>query len=198
MSAMLDEPYPDTEDGRNRRLRTRLFRKLIDDPVVYYADLDEDERSYLIPQRPSIVREIEAATGLVQEARKEGVAMVDPENEMSDVGMPEEGTDGHVTLLVGEHLATRFRAGQTGAVPIADIERHIEALIPSHRVYWRKSVNEPGAARLLVGDALARLEKLRLIVHDDAAQTATPRPAIGRFALGMLRVESSRDPGLWE
>ena len=102
LEAVLDEPYPDTEEGRNWRLRTRLFRRLLDDPVVYFADLDEQERQYLISQRPSIVKEIEAATGLVQEARREGVAMIDPDDEMMDVGMPEEGTDGHITLLVAD------------------------------------------------------------------------------------------------
>jgi len=48
-----------------------------------------------VPQRPSIVKEIEGATGLVQETRREGVAMIDPDELMTDVKMPEEGTDGH-------------------------------------------------------------------------------------------------------
>ena len=197
LAAMVDEPYPDSEDGRNRRLRTRLFRRLLDDPIVYYADLDEDERAYLISQRPSIAREIEAATGLIQEARQEGVAMVDPEDEMMDVGMPEEGTDGHVTLLVAEYLATRLRAGEPGPILISVIERYVESLIPTHRAYWRKSVTEPGAAHLLVAEALVRLEKLQLIVRDAASLTAAPRPAIGRFALGTLRVEAPTDASLW-
>jgi uncharacterized protein (TIGR02678 family) len=198
IEAMLDEPHPDTEEVRNRRLRTRLFRRLLDDPVVYFADLDDQERSYLIPQRPFIVREIESATGLVQEARREGVAMVDPDEEMMDVGMPEEGTDGHVTLLIAEHLATRLRSFEDRPMPILEIERHVESLIPLHRTYWRKDVGEPNASHLLVEDALTRLEKLRLIVRDRSAQTVLPRPAIGRFALGSLRIESPSEAMLWE
>jgi uncharacterized protein (TIGR02678 family) len=198
LAAILDEPYPDTDEGRNRRLRTQLFRKLLDDPIVYYADLAEDERSYLIPQRPSITKEIEETTGLVQEARQEGVAMVDPEDEMIDLGMPEEGTDGHLTLLVAEYLAKRLRAGERGAVGISEIELHVESLIRLHQHYWRKSVGEPGAAHQLTIEALGRLEKLHLINLDSRAHTLIPCPAIGRYAIGALRVEPPLDDELWE
>jgi uncharacterized protein (TIGR02678 family) len=196
IAAVCGETYPDSEEGRNRRLRHQLFRRLLDDPVIYYADLPDDERAYLIPQRPSIVREIETATGLVQEARSEGVAMTDPNDEMMDVGMPEEGTDGHVTLLVAEHLASRRCANQSAPVPVHDIERYIESLIPHHQAYWRRSTAEPGAARLLVAEALGRLRKLQLITLDTVSNTAAARPAIGRFALGALQIEST-DGTLW-
>jgi uncharacterized protein (TIGR02678 family) len=196
IAAVCGETYPDSEEGCNRRLRHQLFRRLLDDPVIYYSELPEDERAYFIPQRPSIVREIEAATGLVQEARSEGVAMTDPEEEMMDVGMPEEGTDGHVTLLVAEHLANRLCANEAASIPVTDIERYIESLIPHHQAYWRRSASDPGAARLLVAEALARLQKLRLVTLDSASQTAAARPAIGRFALGTPQIESN-DASLW-
>jgi len=92
---------------RNRALRHRLTRRLLDDPVVYYEELAEDERGYLVGQRHAITRRIEDATGLVSEMRAEGIAMVDPDDELTDVRMPEQRTDGHVTLLVAEYLATR-------------------------------------------------------------------------------------------
>jgi uncharacterized protein (TIGR02678 family) len=197
LEALLDEPYPDTEEGRNRRLRTNLFRRLLDDPLIYYADLDEHESAYLVSQRPSIAREIEAATSLLQEARREGLAMVDPDDEMIDIGMPEEGTDGHVTLLVAEYLASRLRAGAAAAMPVSEIESHVESLIPLHKAYWRKSVTDAGAAQLLAADALTRLEKLRLIARDISVNTVKPLPAIGRFALGTVKVETPNDAGIW-
>src|SRR5260370_9281762 len=109
INACVAELFPDTEEGRNRRLRTRLFRRLLNDPVTYYSRLSEEERAYFVPQRPSIVKEIEGATGLVQETRREGGAMSDPDELMTDVKMPEEGTDGHAPLLIAQHLATRLR-----------------------------------------------------------------------------------------
>jgi len=184
INALVDEPFPDTEEGRNRRLRTRLFRRLLNDPITYYSRLSEEERAYFVPQRPSIVKEIEGATGLVQETRREGVARIDPDELMTDVKMPEEGTDGHVTLLIAEHLANRLRDERTDPVSISELEGYVESLIRQHRHHWRKDVGEPGAASVLLYEALSRMEMLRLIDVDPKNQVVTPLPAIGRFAVG--------------
>jgi uncharacterized protein (TIGR02678 family) len=191
INAIVDEPFPDTEEGRNRRLRTRLFRRLLNDPVVYYSRLGEEERAYFVPQRPSIVREIEGATGLVQETRREGVAMIDADELMTDVKMPEEGTDGHATLLLAEHLANRLRDERTDPVSISELEGYVESLIRQHRHHWRKDVGEPGAASLLLYEALGRMEMLRLIDVDPKNDVVTPLPAIGRFAVGTPHDEAS-------
>ena len=36
--------YPQTEEGERDRVYHAAFRRLLDDPVVYYADLPEDQR----------------------------------------------------------------------------------------------------------------------------------------------------------
>ena len=201
IAAVIDEPFPDTEEGQNRQLRTRLFRRLLDDPVIYYSRLNDDERAYLIPQRASIVKEIEAATGLIQEARREGVAMIDADEVMTDVKMPEEGTDGHSTLLIAEHLAGRARAGTPEPVKLDALVRHVERLIREHHHHWRRDVGEPGAARVLMEDAIARMEMLGLIDYDRQNQTVTPLPAIARFAIGHVgnepKSKKKSDTGLW-
>ena len=86
-----------------------LTRRLLDDPVVYYAELTEDERAYLVNQRHAITGRISEVTGLMPEMRAEGIAMVDPDDKLTDVRMPEQGTDGHVTLLIAAYLAGRAR-----------------------------------------------------------------------------------------
>ena len=53
--------------------------------------------------------------GLVAEQRAEGLALVDEAGSLTDVAMPAEGTDAHVTLLVAEFLATVYRQWQTDA-----------------------------------------------------------------------------------
>jgi uncharacterized protein (TIGR02678 family) len=188
--AMVDEPFPDTEEGRHRRLRTRLFRKLLDDPVLYYSELGEQEREYFVSQRPSIVKEIESAVGLVPEVRQEGLAMIDREELMTDVKMPEEGTDGHAALLIAEHLANRLREGIVDPMSISVLEIHVALLVREHQHHWRKDVREPGAAGVLLREALHRMEMLRLIELDRKAQTVTPLPAIGRFAVGSVPEEA--------
>ncbi|MEV1241902.1 TIGR02678 family protein [Nonomuraea sp. NPDC049750] len=169
------EPVADTDDLRNQALRRRLTRRLLEDPVVYYTDLDDAERAYLTSQRHAITRRIEEATGLVAEVRAEGIAMADPDDELTDVRMPEQRTDGHVTLLVAELLAER------GEQSMEELRSFVRRAAREHTSFWRKGVTEPGAEDGLLATALGKLTALRLaeVRHD----TVAGLPAIARYAL---------------
>jgi uncharacterized protein (TIGR02678 family) len=175
LAELIAEPVADTDDLRNQALRRGLTRKLLEDPVIYYADLDEAERAYLASQRHAVVRRIEEATGLVAEVRAEGIAMVDPDDELTDVRMPEQRTDGHVTLLVAEHLATR------GEVPLEELRAFVQEAARAHASFWRRGVTEPGAEDGLLSTALAKLTALRLVRLEEGS--AVGLPAIARYAL---------------
>ncbi|GLW62401.1 hypothetical protein Arub01_06450 [Actinomadura rubrobrunea] len=176
LSALTDEPVPDSDDLRNQALRWRLTRRLLEDPVIYHHDLDEAERAYLLSQRPAITRRIEEATGLVPEVRAEGIAMVDPDDELTDVRMPEQHTDGHVTLLVAE-----FLAGRDGEVTRDELRAFVRDAAARHASYWRKGVTEPGAEDELLDIALEKLAALRLVVV--LPDRVRALPAIARYAL---------------
>ncbi|HEY3872283.1 MAG TPA: TIGR02678 family protein [Actinocrinis sp.] len=185
LAALTAEPAPDTDELRLRALRQRLTRRLLDDPVVYYAQLSEEERAYLVSQRHAVARRINELTGLVAELRAEGVAMADPDDELTDVRMPEQGTDGHVTLLLAAHLA-----GARHPQPVSDLVDLVRRLAGEHRTYWRKTATEPAAAADLVAQALARLEALDLVETvyvveqgGGGREAVLPKPAIARYAL---------------
>lgn len=179
LEELTHESVADTDDLRNRALRHRLTRRLLDDPVVYYDELTDDERGYLVGQRHAITRRIADATGLVTEMRAEGIAMVDPDDELTDVRMPEQRTDGHATLLVAEYLTAR-----NGPVPLEELRAHVRKMAREHRSFWRRGVTDPGADAELLAIALDKLRALRL-VEDTAGDPATviARPAIGRYKL---------------
>jgi uncharacterized protein (TIGR02678 family) len=180
LAELTSEPVPDTDDLRNRALRHRVTRRLLDDPVVYYDELAEDECGYLVSQRHAITRRIEQATGLVAEMRAEGVAMVDPDDELTDVRMPEQRTDGHVTLLIAEYLA-RHRGGP---VTLDRLRAHVRAMAREHENYWRRGVTERGADAELLAIALAKLRALRLVADVPGESPAViARPAIARYAV---------------
>lgn len=181
LAALASEPAPDTRDARNRALRLRLTRRLLDDPVVYYDDLPEDELAYLRSQRHRITSAIENATGLVAEVRAEGIAMVDPRAEVTDVKMPDQGTDGHLTLLVAEHLSRRLRDSGHAAVSRGELEREVARLVEEHASHWRRAVREPGAEARLAEEAVERLVALGLARH--APDGVVPLPAIARYAV---------------
>jgi len=191
LAELTDEPVPDTDELRNRTLRRGLTRRLLEDPVVYYDDLDDAERAYLVSQRAAITRRIEEATGLVAEVRAEGVAMVDPDDELTDVRMPEQRTDGHVTLLVAEYLSGRAEAAWD------ELAVFVRDMAMRHKTFWRKGVTEPGAAEELLDIALGKLAALRLVEVLPGAATAhgglvRARPAIARYAVQEPTIRGSR------
>ncbi len=184
LAELTAEPVAESDDLRNQALRRRLTRRLLEDPVVYYDELDEDEHAYLLSQRHAITRRIADATGLVPEMRAEGIAMVDPEDELTDVRMPEQRTDGHVTLLVAEYLARRDQA------TLDELRAFVRQAAAEHRGYWRKGVTEPGAEAELLATALEKLSALRLVEVDGSAVRS--RPAIARFALDEPVIRETR------
>jgi uncharacterized protein (TIGR02678 family) len=177
LSQLAADPLPEAEDLRNRALRQDLTRRLLDDPVLYIDELDAAQSAYLTGQRAALTRRISELTGLVAEVRAEGIAMVDPDDDMTDVRMPEVGTDGHVTLLLAEQLAQRA----TQSVPEADLHLFVRRLVEEHSAYWRRSARDPGAEVLLLDTALERLAALRLIRR--GPDGVRPLPALARYAL---------------
>lgn len=182
-----------TDELRNRRIRHRLTRILLDEPVLYIDSLDDDERAYLSNQRSAIVSRIAAFTRLVAEVRAEGIAMVDPSDELTDVRMPEIGTDGHVTLLVAERLARSIGTPVLVSKLHAWVASQAKVYVPQR--VWRRTAAEPGAAQELTETALVKLEALRLVTRSpraDSPEWVLPRPAIARYRLGTPTVS---EPG---
>ncbi len=189
LGSIADELRIESDESRRRSLRHSLVRRLLDDPVVYFDELTEEERDYFARSRVPLCRRLEEMTGLVTELRAEGVALVDPTGDASDLALPEEGTDGHVALLLAEHLADRARATPGTAVPVDELQNHVRDLADAHRSHWRKEASEPGAEAQLTERALEFLLGLRLVRRTDTG--IVPRPAIGRFALSAT-VEAER------
>ena len=184
LAELTAEPVAESDELRNQALRRRLTRRLLDNPVVYYDELDEGERAYLLSQRHAITRRIEEATGLIPEMRAEGIAMVDPEDELTDVRMPEQRTDGHVTLLVAEYLSRREQA------TLDELHAVVRQAAAAHKSYWRKGVTEPGAEAELLATALEKLTALRLVTVD--RPYVRSRPAIARFAMAEPAIRETR------
>lgn len=181
LAAITEEPAPDTPDARNRAIRHHLIRRLLDDAVLAYDELDDDELAYLASQRPRLLGAVASATGLVPEIRAEGIAMLDDRGDLTDLRMPEEGTDGHLTLLLAEHLANALRERRDQPVSRDELEAHTAALAREHAPHWRKGAADPDAIPTLAADAIERLAALDLVVLTEDG--VLPRPAIARYAV---------------
>ena len=188
LQSLVAEHVPDSDEGRRTALRHHLSRRLLDDPVVYSDTLPDELRAYFANQRGAMANRLCEATGLVAEQRAEGLALVDDSGLLSDVAMPAEGTDAHVTLLVAEHLA-----GQAGAV-LTDtaVAAFVASVRERYGRFWRKSARESGSEHELAATALERLHKLQLIRRADGAAQALP--ALARFAIGEADIRRPAPP----
>ncbi|MFH8788914.1 TIGR02678 family protein [Streptomyces roseoverticillatus] len=187
LAELVAETALDSDELRFRAMRRSLTRRLLDDPVLYYDELTDAELAYLTRQRGFLIARITELTGLVAEVRAEGIAMVDPEDDLTDVRMPEQGTHGHITLLLAEHLAA---AGCP--VTTDDLQQKVRDLAVEHGGFWAKSAKEPGAEGELVEQALTKLSALALISRQGG--TVVPRPALARYAVGETVVRESGTP----
>lgn len=181
----------DSEQGRRDAIRHHLARRLLDDPVLYTDTLDEEARSYFVNQRGVLASRLCEATGLVAEQRAEGLALIDESGQLTDVSMPAEGTEAHVTLLVAEHLAWRLREKRAPLrVAESDIALFLRQATERYGRYWRKSARAAGAEHELAQIAITRLCRLGLMLRD--GHDVCPLPAIARFSLGQTEVRNAR------
>ncbi|HXU47024.1 MAG TPA: TIGR02678 family protein [Thermoanaerobaculia bacterium] len=190
------EVYPDTEDGANRRIRHRLMRRLVEEPVLYLADLDDAERAYLAKQRPFLVKQVATAVGLQVEVRVEGLAAVDPEGAVSDLAFPGTGTVGHAALLLAGFLAGRARAagGDRALVGDGEVASELDALLARYGKLWARAYREdPAGVERLRREALDRLAAMGLVAfHSEGIE---PLPAIARFQATEPRGEAGERDG---
>lgn len=191
MRSLVAEHVPDNDEGRRTAVRHALSRRLLDDPVLYFDSLGAEELNYFINQRGLMAARLADAAGLVPEQRAEGVALTDEAGVLTDIAMPSEGTEAHVTLLVAEFIAVQQHLGDD-ASPLseADIIHFIADARRSHGSYWRKSAREPGAEKELARIALAHLHSLQLIAIAD--QGIRPLPALARFAAGTIELVGAK------
>lgn len=192
VAALTRHSDADAEHAGSAAVRRRLARLLLDDPVVYTDDLDEDERAYLATQRALLARRLAEPCGLVPELRAEGTALLDPTGEATDAGLPEEGTDGHATLLLAEHLA----ADADRWHPVGELDEHVAALAERHAAHWRKATQTPEGARDVCRRAVERLEGLRLVERDGQGDAVRARPALCRYAADEPTVSTPRQGAL--
>lgn len=100
------EADDDTAAPTDPKETLRMVRRaLIERPVVYFDDLDQDGRTALAAERT--VTDVELLTGLVSERRAEGVTLIDTSGRLSDIRFPSTGTIAQVALLLAGEISDR-------------------------------------------------------------------------------------------
>lgn len=173
-------------DRRGEARRTWLRARLVEDPVLYRDDLDDDEWDELRRRRGEDARLLEEMFGLVLEARAEGTAAIDPDGHLSATRFPATGTVGHAALLfiaaVHERAAGDWLPTDTAVELVAE-------LAEPHRRRWKADLAE--RPDLLFERVRDLLVSLRL-----AAERPAPAPAVRLLpGAARFRVVVERRPG---
>lgn len=137
-------PQTDTAE-----IRRRVRRALVQRPVVYADDLDEDEALQLALRRTT--DDVELLTGLVCERRAEGVALVDTSGRLSDVRFPNTGTVAQVALLMAGEICDRILDPDAPPPPRMPVPAHtqdvlvaaVDSAIPKSTVFTPLPVSDP-------------------------------------------------------
>ncbi|MEX5709411.1 TIGR02678 family protein [Parafrankia sp. FMc6] len=165
-------------NAERRRTGRRARRLALEQPVVYYADVDENLRGQL--RSPALAEDLERLTGLPLERRAEGVALINTGGRLTDITFPGTGTVAQAALLLcariagyltfSPHRVEKLPAA-TAAERLADASARIDAALPARSGVTAlladaadaDSAGRPGAAAP-PGDALP---------SDDVAAEAT-------------------------
>jgi uncharacterized protein (TIGR02678 family) len=94
--------------------RTYVRRRLVETPVVYLDDLTDAEREWLRTRQRRESQAFSELLGLEAEIRAEGIALVDPDDELTDLHLPGTGTLAQAALLLVERLVARLRPEAAG------------------------------------------------------------------------------------
>ncbi|MEO5679005.1 MAG: TIGR02678 family protein [Acidimicrobiales bacterium] len=182
---LLVEHHPPTEEGRATAVRHRVHRRLVEDPVVAYADLDPDELAYVRQRRSRLTEQLHRLTGCVVEARAEGLALVDAElHPIGAAAFPGGGTVAWAALLLGELLvaAVADGAGDERPVDAGGVATAWGQVVQHYRTRFKREYRED-PERLLV-DALAVLAShglLRPGPTGDLADGVVVQAALARY-----------------
>ncbi len=161
--------------GAERRPATRqwLRARLVEDPVVYRDDVDDEEWAELRRRLGEESRLLDEMFGLVLEARAEGVAAIDPTGSLADLRFPAGGTVGHAALLLIERLGalpgdqpdTGADGGpdRPGPVPERKVAAMVAELAALHARRWANDlVTAPERLTRRVLDLLVSLRLVRI------------------------------------
>jgi uncharacterized protein (TIGR02678 family) len=186
-------PEQDGGDLASRARSRRLLRALVEDPVLYLDDLDEEDRAYFLSQRARLEALAEQLTGLQAERRREGTALIAAGRELTDRPFPARGNVKQLALLLLPELCARDAAGGTSVADEA-LRTVVRTLLTRHAEHWSWDPDDSEAVGRATDQALAVLVDLRLVEPADASHRVLPaahryRAAIGRRGAAIQQLE---------
>lgn len=156
--------------------RVRLYRRLVEDPVVARDDLDADELDELHRDRVDLAHRLDEDFGLTLEVRTEGALAYDADGSLTDLSFPGAGTLKQAALLLISSLIEEHEPtpGADLAVASSAVDTAIANLLAAHGRNWRaRYVRDPGTVRREITELLVELH----LAHPDGDGLVLRAPA---------------------
>ncbi|MFI9765815.1 TIGR02678 family protein [Streptomyces sp. NPDC052415] len=155
--------------------RTYVRRRLVETPVVHLDDLTGAEREWLRTRQRRESQAFSELLGLEAEIRAEGIALVDPDGDLTDLHLPGTGTVAQAALLLVGRLVDRLRPEDPGhpaiggrliiGVPVPDglLPELLDELVEEYgrRSNWQRGLLEDRKG--LLAAVLDHLVRMRLM-----------------------------------
>jgi uncharacterized protein (TIGR02678 family) len=166
---------------RNLWLRHSIFRRVVDDPVVYREDLSPAELAYISsPTGRQLLKRAAEQGGFLLEERAEGVLFVDPDGLATDGKFPDDSSNAKVAALLLLDVITAAEGG------LAPEQLNVEAArLLREFPKWAKGYRGEDGKEQLVADAVAVLTEFGLARF--SGELVVALPAASRYTLTTAR-----------
>ncbi|MHB8170824.1 MAG: TIGR02678 family protein [Thermincolia bacterium] len=188
ISSLGEGVYPDTSEGQLKRRKHRIYRRLLQEPVVYDWEWTEEEKYYVLTQRRSILDQLENMFGLEGQRYREGLVFFHPELTGEAMLFPTARGITDLALLLGGEVRRMMAAGHgsvylddRGRVQLTwvDLEGIILRLREKCQEYWSKKYRQ-ATARELAAQLMDHLEEWGLGGREDG-QVLWIYPGLARW-----------------
>ncbi|MEC3977964.1 TIGR02678 family protein [Amycolatopsis sp. H20-H5] len=162
---------------RNLWLRHSVFRRVVDDPVVYRDELSAAELAYVSsPTGRQLLKRAAEQGGFLLEERAEGFLFVDPDGLATDGKFPDDSSNAKVAALLLLDVITAADGGVAPEQLNAEAARLLREF-PK----WAKGYRGEDGKEQLVADAVAVLSDFGLARH--SGELVVALPAASRYAV---------------
>jgi uncharacterized protein (TIGR02678 family) len=150
-----------------RGIEHAVRRKLVETPLVLYADLPDEQAEWLRRNQRKETALLEQAFGLYTECRVEGVLAADPEDFLTDLSFPGVSTVARITLLALPDLldSEDEDAPARHVVTVERIREVCAALVEDYPAAWSKQFTDDLGR--LVAEVTELLRRMGLAVRCD-------------------------------
>lgn len=188
IDALSEREAAETPEAEVAQRRQRVYRRLVQEPIVYDWEWTDDERQYVLTQRRSIIEHMDEMLNLEGRRYQEGLLFFDPEVTAEGDLFPTFSVISDLVLLMAGEVRRRmgrekppYEFDEWGNIhmTVTDLEAVMMALREKYKDYWSKEYRMMSLQEL-VRRVLAHLQDWHLgrqVNSDDVLLY----PALGRW-----------------